>query len=483
MTIRRCFLGVLVLAGPLVWPAPPAAADAFADHVVSVTIGTGGGGGQDRLPDVVLGPPHGAGAFVGSADTLSLGLGGSIVLEFTDNVIVDGPGVDFTVFENAFLTRGLVTGAPFAEPATVSVSTDGINFVAFPCHLDQPPYYPGCAGVYPVFANAGDPNAPSPLVPSTTPIADLIGISVDSFVPPAGSGGDSFDLADVGLASARFVRIEASDLKAGFGGLSGFDLDAVAAVHSADPGQVSDLDGDGVSDASDNCPDTPNPDQADRDGDSVGDACDNCPALANANQADADHDGIGDACECHDAAPGRCVTGGGGRASDCLVEWLVDPPPPVDSRRNLPASHLVCADGDPSCDLDGRADGQCTFRLAPCVNNHDPRLAARGRARGCDPVRLDAFTSSVHALEGLVAPSLPTTVADVCYPTQDVLVPLGHAPRGRPKKGMLRVRALARGVAGGHSVVDKDSFTFICRPSALTPTRRPTSHIERSLPQ
>ncbi len=34
-----------------------------------------------------------------------------------------------------------------------------------------------------------------------------------------------------------------------------------------------DKDGDGVPDAVDNCPDTPNPDQADSDGDGIGDAC------------------------------------------------------------------------------------------------------------------------------------------------------------------------------------------------------------------
>jgi len=44
---------------------------------------------------------------------------------------------------------------------------------------------------------------------------------------------------------------------------------------------ASDLDDDGVADALDNCPETPNPDQADEDGDRAGDACDaasGCPA-------------------------------------------------------------------------------------------------------------------------------------------------------------------------------------------------------------
>jgi hypothetical protein len=60
---------------------------------------------------------------------------------------------------------------------------------------------------------------------------------------------------------------------------------------------TSDLDGDGAGDACDNCPDTPNADQADSDGDGVGDLCDNCPDIPNADQADADGNGVGDVCE------------------------------------------------------------------------------------------------------------------------------------------------------------------------------------------
>ena len=73
-----------------------------------------------------------------------------------------------------------------------------------------------------------------------------------------------------------------------------------------------DTDNDGVPDATDNCPSVANPDQADADGDGIGDACDvlsdtdgdgvldatdNCPSVANPLQADADGDGIGDACD------------------------------------------------------------------------------------------------------------------------------------------------------------------------------------------
>ncbi|MFD0962827.1 T9SS type B sorting domain-containing protein [Pseudofulvibacter geojedonensis] len=60
---------------------------------------------------------------------------------------------------------------------------------------------------------------------------------------------------------------------------------------------IADSDGDGIDDASDNCPTTPNPGQEDTDGDGVGDACDNCVNTANAGQEDTDGDGVGDACD------------------------------------------------------------------------------------------------------------------------------------------------------------------------------------------
>lgn len=45
---------------------------------------------------------------------------------------------------------------------------------------------------------------------------------------------------------------------------------------------------------------TPETPPADADGDGVADATDNCPNIANADQADADADGIGDICDCEE---------------------------------------------------------------------------------------------------------------------------------------------------------------------------------------
>jgi sugar lactone lactonase YvrE len=58
-----------------------------------------------------------------------------------------------------------------------------------------------------------------------------------------------------------------------------------------------DPDGDGIGEFIDNCPNTPNSNQANNDSDGLGDACDNCPDLANADQVDSDSDGVGDVCD------------------------------------------------------------------------------------------------------------------------------------------------------------------------------------------
>ncbi len=178
----------------------------FVTEVVEVTYGPDQNFGRSQMPEVVYGPPRGGGAMSGSLDVVSLGNGGAITVGFDENQsIVNGPGVDFIVFENAFETGGEV----FAELATVAVSEDGETWQAFPCDAVAPPYG-SCAGHRPVMLDGEE----GPIDPNT-------------------AGGDAFDLADLGVPSARFVRItDRPDIQ----GLAGvFDLDAVGIVNSSCP--------------------------------------------------------------------------------------------------------------------------------------------------------------------------------------------------------------------------------------------------------
>lgn len=194
---------------------PPTPEAPFVDALVSYTKGSGGGFGENKLPDVVLGPPKGNGLFQGSFDIVSLGTGGEMVLEFTDYLVFDGEGDDFIVFENAFQV-GNNPENTFAEPGIVGVSADGISFVEFSCDSQTHPYA-GCAGIHPTLAN-----------PETNTIDPT---------DPTVAGGDAFDLSEVGLQIARFVRIRDSGTPHGpvGPGTAGFDLDAVAIVHGTLP--------------------------------------------------------------------------------------------------------------------------------------------------------------------------------------------------------------------------------------------------------
>lgn len=174
--------------------------------------GPGAGFGQERYPAVIYGDPKGAGPSQGSTDVLSLGMGGEIVFGFGGNAIVDGDGVDLVIFENAFDVGG-DPDKPFKDLAEIAVSEDGESWKTFPCKKSSFPYT-GCAGWHPVLAN------------------DAAGISP---FDPRAAGGDGFDLRDVGLTRARLVRIHDLGVSAA-PPTAGFDLDAAAIVHEADPG-------------------------------------------------------------------------------------------------------------------------------------------------------------------------------------------------------------------------------------------------------
>jgi len=196
-------------------------ADRFATAVTTFTPGDCAGFGVPQMPAVVLGPPVGSGAFSGGLDVVSLGFKGEVVLAFDTNAIVDGPGADFIVFENAFWAGG-DPKKPTAELAEVSVSDDGVTWKAFPCTVPAAPAadYGTCAGWRPVYSAPG--NGISPVDPTT-------------------AGGDPFDLATIAVTSAKYVRIrglgtvECATDPAKKMTTGGFDLDAVAIVNAKTP--------------------------------------------------------------------------------------------------------------------------------------------------------------------------------------------------------------------------------------------------------
>jgi len=258
--MKRFVLSALLIAALSGTPSrAQATSDCFPDRIVSFVLGSVSSPPAFNTwqPGIVLGPPGNATPTTGSLTVMSVGHGGTITLEFTDNEIVDGPGPDLIVFENPFFcTAAPVSDADpysvFAEPGIVEVSEDGVNFTRFPFDASALSRVAslctdkalqrqliGLFGITPSFTGnwtvPDDPLVFDPAAPG--------GVS--------GHGGDAFDLATVGLSRARFVRLIDPNLPIGIPGSSeGFDLDTVVAIHARPilgPAEI-DGDGDGLSD-------------------------------------------------------------------------------------------------------------------------------------------------------------------------------------------------------------------------------------------
>lgn len=116
--------------------------------------------------------------------------------------ILNGPGYDFTVFENVLRVIGGTDTAVFEEWMKVAVSNDGVTWYTFPYDASSGE---GLAGRNFTYGNTA------------------------TYKDPKQSGGDPFDLSVLGLDSAKYVRLtDATELQVSEGGSA--DLDAVAAI-------------------------------------------------------------------------------------------------------------------------------------------------------------------------------------------------------------------------------------------------------------
>jgi hypothetical protein len=118
------------------------------------------------------------------------------------------------VFENPWYIGGDPTNI-WAEPGVVSVSEDAETWVDFPCSKAAYPYT-GCGGWHSVLSNPDN------------------GISPFDASPDGGAGGDAFDLADIGGAHARYIRIRDVSFRGG-APTEGFDLDAAVILNADFP--------------------------------------------------------------------------------------------------------------------------------------------------------------------------------------------------------------------------------------------------------
>jgi hypothetical protein len=222
------------------------AADPWADIVVNYTAGTGAPAGYQD-PSFALGKPtlftspqnfgSAVTPFAGSwavGETVSLGAGGSLTLQFAEPVTNDplNPfGLDLIVFGNAFYSTnvsGLVIGG-FNEGGSVAVSANGVDFFNVSGEADGL-LFPANA-----YVDITDPFATTPglieadFTRPVNPAFDPLGKTFAQIIAGyEGSGGGlGIDIAPTGLSSISYVRISNP-----IGATASPEIDAIADVAS-----------------------------------------------------------------------------------------------------------------------------------------------------------------------------------------------------------------------------------------------------------
>ena len=140
-------------------------------------------------------------------------------------------------------------------------------------------------------------------------------------------------------------------------------------------------------------------------------------------------------------APGPTITGTGNPASECFV-----------TLNGLTATNgknrVDCTDGDPSCDVDGEANGVCTFYVRVCVAQSLP---------GCQATTI-TFVKATPRKAGLALPPVPAT-EPVCGDQTTLSVPLTK----KGATGRLSLVLIAKN--NGKPRREKDQIKIACMPS------------------
>lgn len=236
-------------------------------------------------------------------------------------LVNDDAVCDFIVSRDAGVAT-VRSGQDFSNLLTAPfvLTLDAVGDVNSDGHADFVCGYPDSnyARVYSGYAAAYNGQTASTIMDLTVDSLILCGICVagvgcitDDTAPDIGVvsfGGDGVGTYRAyvfsGATGDLAYALGAGTALVGVGGVGDVDNDGFDNVAVGWPTSSSmrvysctDIDGDGLMDMEDNCPDIYNPNQDDADVDSVGDSCDNCLMVYNPDQANTDEDEFGDACD------------------------------------------------------------------------------------------------------------------------------------------------------------------------------------------
>lgn len=178
------------------------------------------------------------------------------------------------------------------------------------------------------------------------------------------------------------------------------------------------------------------------------------------------------------ALAGATVVGGGGSSkNDCLSTF--------DAAVNTPLTkprYIRCADGDPACDLDGVANGQCNFQVSVCANStFNPGVCSLNGVRlitvehsadNGDPKFDPEFQALQTRIDSEIAP-FPNDDADTCTTATNFFVAIkGPFKNDKCKRNKKQIRLITESTVAagmGAILVDKDKIDLVCDPPVCQP--------------
>jgi hypothetical protein len=145
------------------------------------------------------------------------------------------------------------------------------------------------------------------------------------------------------------------------------------------------------------------------------------------------------------------IPGGGNAKSDCYVVAAVEG---THALKN--AKTLECADGDPTCDMDGLCNNVCALTMSLCINS--PRIS------GCTPPsQLQSLQFKSHPVTFTL--NTPGQLAGpTCGSPREINLPVKVNKKGKKSTGVFMVTATAKAAKGTKPPKDTDTYVLKCVP-------------------
>lgn len=163
------------------------------------------------------------------------------------------------------------------------------------------------------------------------------------------------------------------------------------------------------------------------------------------------------------------VGGGGGTTTECLTVFDA----PANYRPEKPR-HVLCTDGDATCDADATVNGVCEFPVAVCANStFDARCVYFGvHGVVVDHAQDDGdpkFDPDFQAVQDRIDATFPidTTDPDLCTAATTIRVPITGPLGSQCARGRKKLRLIATSTPPPMSAprTDKDKIKLMCEPA------------------